>query len=94
MLSTKEITKNVQRNQNYIKGRFLKSQKKKKRVKKQSNWQGSSVAKFRMLRIFATLPNSIVSSFSSAFLFQMSLEMIMHLRVRLGFVVFESAQRK
>ena len=46
------------------------------------------------LRIFETLPNSTVSSFSFAFLLQMSSEMIMHLRVWLGFVVFESARRK
>ena len=56
--------------------------------------QGSSVAKFPRLRKFATLPNSIVSSFSLAFLLQMPSEKIMHLRVRLGFVFFESAQRK
>ena len=102
MLSTKEITK-------MYKGSKITSRadlyKAKKTGQKAVNLQGSSVAKLHRLqksatceiyklRIFATLPNSTVSSSSSAFLLQMSSEMIMHLGVQLGFVVFESARRK
>ena len=99
MLSTMEITKMYKGTKITLRADLYKA-KKSGSKSSQTGSAGeqcceiSQPAKFAGCEFFATLPNSTNSSLSSAFLLQMSFEMIMHLRVRLEFVVFELARRK
>ena len=93
MLSNKEITKVYKGTK--ITSRVDLYKTTKRWVKKQSTGVGSNVVKFRNLRNLqvANFRNPKIFtelSFSSAFLLQISSGSIMHLRIQLGFIVFES----
>ena len=90
MLSTKEITKMCKGTKITSRVDLYKTTKSGSKTSQQSEVQGSSVAKFTGCEFSQPCQISTMSSFSSAFLLQISSGSIMHLRIRLGFIVFES----
>ena len=100
MLSTKEITKMYKGTKITSRVDLYKATKSGSKSSQQEcrgavlrNFAGcefSQLAKFAGCEFLQPCKIFTVSSFSSAFLLQISSGLIMHLRIRLGFIVFES----
>ena len=99
MLSTKEITKMYKGTKITSRVDLYKTKQSGSKSSQTGSAGGAVLRNFLTCEIyrfvnFCNTANFTYSSFSSAFLLQISSEMIMHLRVRLGFVVFKSTRRK
>ena len=94
MLSIKELQKCIKEPKLH-QGQIYTKPKKAGQKAVNARVQGSSVAKFHNLRNlqvvnFRNPAKFPLPSFSFAFLLQISSDLIMHLRIRLGITVFES----